>query len=224
VEQLLAKARSTEPDDLPQLPTAPLPADALKARAAAGPPSLAGLSPRTPPGPAAKPLQALAAAGPPRVPPAAGALAADPAPFNVSSLIDEDAPWLPPEPERKTAFLHVFRYWHAQVRPENAAKATPAFLFLVTAVPVMVKARDDLKAVNLWEPPGDHSRQARDAHPAWKKYCEFLPRAQHALQALDAYRHLSLLTDLDDLNARIGKAEKRFREGDPAPARPGPRR
>ena len=143
--------------------------------------------------------------------------------MTASSLIDEDAAWLPPEPERRTAFLQVFRYWHSQVRPENAAKATPAFLFLVTALPVMVKARDDLKALNLWEPPGEQSRQARDQHSAWRKYCEFLPRAQQALQELDAYRHLSLLTGLDDLNARITKAEKRFREGAPV-VKPGGRR
>jgi hypothetical protein len=246
VQQVLAHVRSGNPEDIPE-PTSGLQSEALKARAAAAPPSLADLAARTPPGPTARPapapLKGPPAAQPPRAAqpaaaaarPAAGSPAqpppsaqspqgaAQPAPFNVSSLIDEDAPWLPPEPERKTAFLQVFRYWHSQVRPENAAKATPAFLFLVSALPVMVKARDDLKALNLWEPPGEHSRQARDQHSAWKKYCEFLPRAQQALQELDAYRHLSLLTGLDDLNARITKAEKRFREG-VAPVRPMTRR
>ena len=141
-------------------------------------------------------------------------------PPTAASLIDESAPWLPPEAERKVAFLQVFRYWHGQVRPEYAHKARPAFLFLVTALPVMVKARDTLQALNLWEPPGEHSRQARDTHSAWKKYCEFLPRATQALQELDDYRHLSLLTALDDLNTRVIKAEKKFREGIPT-TRPG---
>jgi hypothetical protein len=145
------------------------------------------------------------------MPPAAPAGPAGPP--SASQLIDDTVPWLPDEADRKAAFLQVYRYWHAQVRPEYAHKARPAFLFLVTALPVMVKARDTLKALNLWEPPGEHSRQARDVHPAWRKYCEFLPRATQALQELDDYRHLSLLTALDDLNGRVTKAEKKFREG-----------
>jgi len=211
-------------------------ADATKARA-----PLADLTARVPPGPkapaappaiatkqnaaviaaakAAQAQQALAAkpkAAAPQAkaaPAPAPAAPAAPPPITASSLINEDAPWLPPEPERKAAFLNVYRYWHRQVRPENAAKALPAFLFLVTALPVMVKARDDLKRLNLWEPPGEQSRVARDQHSAWKKYCEFLPRAQQALQELDAYKHLSLLSGLDDLMARITTAEQRFREG-----------
>jgi hypothetical protein len=151
--------------------------------------------------------------------PAAPVIVAPAGPPSASSLIDDTAPWLPDEADRKTAFLQVFRYWHAQVRPEFAHKARPSFLFLVTALPVMVKARDTLAALDLWEPHGDHSRETRDQHPSWKKYCEFLPRAQQALQELDDYRHLSLLTALDDLNGRITKAEKRFREGVGPPAK-----
>jgi len=164
--------------------------------------------------------RAASAQGPtPAAPPAAAAQAAVASQVTATSLIDESAPWLPEEPERKTAFLQVFRYWHAQVRPEFAHKAKPSFLFLVTALPVMVKARDTLVALDLWEPHGEHSRQKRDQHSSWKKYCEFLPRAQQALQDLDDYRHLSLLTALDDLSSRIIKAEKKFREGLAQPAR-----
>jgi hypothetical protein len=142
-----------------------------------------------------------------------------PARVPANSLIDENAPWLPDEADRKAAFLQVYRYWHYQVRPEFSKKARPAFLFLVTALPVMIKARDTLKSLNLWEPPGEHSRQLRDQHAAWKKYCEFLPRATEALQELDDYRHLSLLTAMDDLSSRITKAEARFREPAPTPAK-----
>lgn len=252
VERVLANVRSGQPDEpSPVAADAPAPKDAPAPRAsAANTPANLELTVRTPPGPTAKPppgpLKGPAAAVPPRGQPGAQnaasprpakgqaadatptaktppAAPAEPAPFNVSSLIDENATWLPPEPDRKVAFLHVFRYWHKQVRPENALKATPAFLFLVIALPAMVKARDDLKRLNLWEPPGEQSRQARDQHSAWKKYCEFLPRAQQALQELDNYRHLSLLSGLDDLNARITKAEKRFREGVQT-ARPAGRR
>ncbi len=160
------------------------------------------------------------AQAPPSAPPAATPSAAAPAgPPLATSLIDETAPWLPDEAERKSAFLQVFRYWHAQVRPEYAHKAKPSFLFLVTALPVMVKARDTLVALDLWEPHGEQSRQKRDQHPSWKKYCEFMPRAQQALLELDDYRHLSLLTALDDLNGRITRAEKKFREGVPVAGR-----
>jgi hypothetical protein len=163
---------------------------------------------------------AKAAAPPTPAAPPAAAFAPPPGPPKAAALIDKSAPWLPEEEERKEAFLQVFRYWHAQVRPEFAHKAKPALLFLVTALPVMVKARDTLKGLNLWEPPGEHSRQQRDQHSAWKKYCEFLPRAQQALQELDDYRHLSLLSALDDLTSRVTKAEKRFREAPP----PAPRK
>jgi hypothetical protein len=187
----------------PKGPSAEAAAAAAKAAAAKAAASklaaakAAAAKPAPPPEPAAPPAAAAKPAGPP----------------SASQLIDDTAPWLPDEEDRKVAFLQVFRYWHAQVRPEYAHKARPAFLFLVTALPVMVKARDTLQALNLWEPPGEHSRQARDVHPAWKKYCEFLPRATQALQELDDYRHLSLLLALDDLNGRVIKAEKKFREG-----------
>ena len=171
-------------------------AAAIKAAAAAK------AAPEAAPAPAAPPVIA-APAGPP----------------SATSLIDTAAPWLPDEDDRKTAFLQVFRYWHAQVRPEFAHKARPSFLFLVTALPVMVKARDTLIALDLWEPHGDQSREKRDQHPSWKKYCEFMPRAQQALLELDDYRHLSLLTALDDLNGRITRAEKKFRDGAAPPAK-----
>jgi hypothetical protein len=246
--QVLAKARSGQAEAPPKppaptlRPAAPAPkSDALpelqartppgpQARPAAAPPALKGPPPAAPPAyvaaasaAAAKSaaIAAAAAARPaaaptPATPPAAATPAGPPA---AAALIDETAPWLPDESERRTAFLQVYRYWHAQVRPEYAHKAKPAFLFLVTALPVMVKARDTLEAQNLWEPPGEHSRQLRDQHSSWKKYCEFLPRATQALQELDDYRHLSLLTALDDLNGRITKAEKKFREGLPQTGR-----
>jgi len=246
--QVLARARSNPPGPAqpPQAQAAARPAPAapktdvlpeIEARKPPGPqakpaapPPLKGPAPAKPPAyvaaasaaaaksaaisaaAAAKPAPAQAQAAPP-------APAAAPAPPAAAALIDETAPWLPDEPERRTAFLQVFRYWHAQVRPEFAQKAKPSFLFLVTALPVMVKARDTLVALDLWEPHGEQSRQKRDQHSSWKKYCEFLPRAQQALQELDDYRHLSLLTALDDLNSRITKAEKKFREGVPVAAK-----
>jgi hypothetical protein len=197
-EQMLAKIRAGQEAE-----------EQMATKADAGPGNLA---PRTPPGPRTQPLPLLDL--PASAPPAAASSAAS-GKITAQDLIDENAPWLPAEPDRKAAFFQVYRYWHAQVRPESAAKARPAFLFLVTALPMMVKARDDLKALNLWEPPGEQSRQARDAHSAWRRYCDMLPRAQQALGELDSFSHLSLLSALDDLQDRILKAEVRYRQGLP---------
>jgi hypothetical protein len=129
-----------------------------------------------------------------------------------SALIDEEAGWLPADPERREAFLQVFRFWHSRVRPQYASQATPAFLYLVTALPVLIKARDELKADRLWEPKSDESQMERESHPAWKKYCEFLPRAQQASAEIKSYRTISLVSGLDDLFARVTAAEKMYRQ------------
>jgi hypothetical protein len=129
-----------------------------------------------------------------------------------SALIDEEAGWLPADPERRDAFLQVFRFWHSRVRPQYASQATPAFLYLVTALPVLIKARDELKVDRLWEPKSDASQLERESHPAWKKYCEFLPRAQQASAEIKAYRTVSLVSGLDDLFARVTAAEKMYRQ------------
>jgi hypothetical protein len=134
-------------------------------------------------------------------------------PVDAVALIDERAAWLPPAGERRTAFLQVFRYWHSQVRPGYTASATPAFLFLVTVLPVMAKARDELKEMSLWEPPEGPMCDMRDVQPAWRKYCEFLPRVQQAAMEIAPYRALSLVADMDGLLARVTAAEKGFREG-----------
>jgi hypothetical protein len=220
--QILTPRPSSKTDSLSEIAARKPPGPQAKPAPAA--PPLKGPAPAQPPAyvaaaaaAAARAAAIRAAAKPASAPPGPPPAAAAPSP--AAGLIDESAPWLPEEPERKSAFLQVFRYWHAQVRPEQAHKARPAFLFLVTAVPVMVEARDTLAALDLWEPHGDQSRQRRDQHAAWKKYCEFLPRAQQALQELDDYRHLSLLTALDDLDARLTRAEKAFRVGPPQPAK-----
>jgi hypothetical protein len=184
VDQILARASSAPTED------------------AAHSGGLTDLTARLPPGAAAAREAARAAQAP------APAVEAIPA----ASLIDENAAWLPSDPERRDVFLQVFRFWHAQVQPQYAAQATPAFLYLVTALPVLIKARDALKADNLWEPRSEQSLSRRDAHPAWKKYCEFLPRAQQATIEIKTYSNVSLTSGLDDLFARVTSAERMFRQ------------
>ena len=157
-----------------------------------------------------------------RMPPAAlsgnpGAFKADfppgDAPVEADALIDDDTSWLPSDKERRAAFLQMFRLWHGHVLPEFSARATPAFLFLVTVLPVLVTARDELKAQSLWEPAEGPLRAERDGHPSWRKYCEFLPRAQQAAMEVRPYRTTPLVSGMDGLIARVTAAEKGFREG-----------
>lgn len=130
-----------------------------------------------------------------------------------NDLINENASWLPPDPVRKAGFFEAYRIWHLQVQPQFAKAATPTFLFLYIALPVMKQCRDDLIDLDLWNPLGQRALNARDSHVAWKKYTEFMPRAQVAMMEIPIYATYSLLSDLDALCERIVTAEKRFREG-----------
>jgi hypothetical protein len=132
---------------------------------------------------------------------------------SANDLINPDLQWLPPDPARKANFFEAFRIWHMQVQPQFARAATPTFLFLYIALPVMKECRDELMDQNLWNPLGQRAMNARDTHLSWKKYCEFMPRAQVAMMEIPIYATYSLLSDLDALCERIITAEKRFREG-----------
>ncbi len=132
---------------------------------------------------------------------------------SANELINPDLQWLPPDPVRKAGFFEAFRIWHMQVQPQFARAATPTFLFLYIALPVMKDCRDELMNLSLWNPLGQRAMNARDGHLAWKKYCEFMPRAQVAMMEIPIYATYSLLSDLDPLCERIITAEKRFREG-----------
>ncbi len=130
-----------------------------------------------------------------------------------SELINEQATWLPPDPAKKAGFFEAYRIWHLQVQPQFGRAATPTFLFLYIALPVMKQCRDELMDLDLWNPLGQRALNARDNHIAWKKYTEFMPRAQVAMMEIPIYATYSLLSDLDALCERILTAEKRFREG-----------
>jgi hypothetical protein len=181
--------------------------------AGARPNGLAELDVRLPPAAQAShvahvavaPGPVLNAALPPNAAPAPGVNIVD-------SLIDLEAGWLPSDPERRDVFIQVFRFWHARIDPKFATEATPAFLYLLTTLPVLIKARNDLEAQRLWEPKSETTHALREAHPAWKKYCEFLPRAQQASSEIKAYRTISLISGLDDLYKRVTAAEKKYRK------------
>lgn len=125
--------------------------------------------------------------------------------------INPNASWLPPQPERREALLAAYRLWHLQVLPKFAEVATPDFLFLYIVLGQLVQARRDLEAADLFVKAVNRDRQRREDHPAWKKYCELLPKAQAALASIPTYNSYSLLTEMDDLYPRVVAAEARFR-------------
>lgn len=140
---------------------------------------------------------------------------------SADEVINENADWLPPEPERRKSFLQAFRLWHLQVQPNFSRAATPAFLFLYSALQMMRESRDQLISEDLWQPLGDKATRARDAHPAWNRYCDFMSRAQVALLEIPIYASYSLLSDLDALHDRVIAAERRFRaKPEPKPGAP----
>jgi hypothetical protein len=153
---------------------------------------------------------------PPRAAPkpaAAAALAPPVERTDATALIDLTSPWLPPDPERRDAFLKIYQAWHGQVLPQYTRSATPAFLFAFSALPVLKSCRDTLMGLDLWDPLTEAGHSAKEQHPAWKKYCEFLPKASAALQEIGTYSDYSIFSQLDDLIERVMKAEVRFRQG-----------
>ena len=125
--------------------------------------------------------------------------------------IDATAAWLPAQADRREVFLAVYRMWALKVRPKFAQAATPEFLFLFIAVGQLMKARDELNAIGLFAKTMNAQKQQREDQPAWKRYCELLPKAQAALATIPTYNSYSLFNELDELHPRITAAEARFR-------------
>ena len=125
--------------------------------------------------------------------------------------INPEAAWLPTQPDRRDAIFAAYRLWHLQVLPKFADAATPDFLFLYIALGQIMKAKSELEAINLFSKTTNAKMQKREDQPAWKRYCELLPKAQAALASIPTYNAYSLFNDLDELHSRIVIAEQRFR-------------
>ncbi len=137
-------------------------------------------------------------------------------PVSAQALIDEKAGWLPQGTWGKTAYFSLFRLWHGRVRAEYTAHATPHFLFLLAMLPVLTKARDELKSMTLWDPPAGPLKDVRDGQPAWRQYSAFLPRIEQTVAEVGPYSEIKLPQDLDHLLENMTVAESAFREGPPA--------
>lgn len=126
----------------------------------------------------------------------------------------DEAVWL--APERRDAFFKAYRMWHMQVLPRYAAAATPAFLYLYSALPTMVKARDGLIELNLWNPPTDKGRRERAEHPLWRRFGDVMVRVEAARVEFEIYKQYSLYTQINELWVRVQQTEVRFRTGSSA--------
>jgi len=133
------------------------------------------------------------------------------------ALSQEDCAWL--TPDRRDAFMMAYRMWHMQVQPRFAAAATPAFLYLFSALPALLKLRDSLAELGLWDPPTEQGKSDRDQHPLWRRYGENANRLEAARQEFTIYKRYSLSTELDEFWERVKLAEERFRRRIAAPAK-----
>jgi len=129
------------------------------------------------------------------------------------TLSQVDPEWL--AADRRDAFMMGYRMWHMQVQPRFAAAATPAFLYLFSALPSMLKARDSLVELGLWNPSTQKAKGERDNHPLWRRFTDSAVRVETARQEFAIYKQYSLWTELDELWSRVKLAEERFRK--PAP-------
>ena len=132
------------------------------------------------------------------------------------TLSQGDPAWL--AADRKDAFMMGYRMWHMQVHPRFAAAATPAFLYLFSALPGMIKCRDGLVELELWNPATQKGKGERDAHPLWRRFTDSAVRVESARQEFAIYKQYSLWTEIDELWARVSQAEERFRRITPQSA------
>ncbi|MDB5459074.1 MAG: hypothetical protein JWO72_815 [Caulobacteraceae bacterium] len=128
------------------------------------------------------------------------------------TLMQAETPWL--ASERREAFLMAYRMWHMQVRPNYAAVATPAFLFIYSALPNMLKLKRSLTDLDLWDPPTVRGKNERRDHDLWRRYCEAMARVESARVDCSISRHFSLTSELQPMWDRIRAAEERYRTAD----------
>jgi len=132
------------------------------------------------------------------------------------TLAQGDPDWL--AADRRDAFMMGYRMWHMQVQPRFAAAASPAFLYLFSALPGMLKARDSLVELGLWNPATQKAKAERDIHPLWRRFTDSAVRVESARQEFAIYKQYSLWTEIDELWARVKLAEDRFRKAAPSSA------
>jgi hypothetical protein len=132
------------------------------------------------------------------------------------ALIKVETPWL--NDERREAFMLGYRMWHMQIQQDYVASATPAFLYVYSALPAMVKLRRNLEELDLWDPPTLVGKAQRRDHDLWRRYCEAMMRVESARMDCPRVPQYSLSTDVAPMWESVQRLEQRFR-GSAAPLR-----
>jgi hypothetical protein len=127
------------------------------------------------------------------------------------TLIQDETPWL--APERRQAFFGAYRMWHMQVQPHYASMATPAFLFVYSALPNMLKLKNGLDEVGLWDPPTEKGKALRQEHDLWRRYCDNMARVESARLVQPSLQQYSLTTDVKAMWDHVNRTEELYRTG-----------
>jgi hypothetical protein len=125
------------------------------------------------------------------------------------TLSQAPSPWL--SDERRDAFMVGYRMWHMQIQPHYASEGTPSFLFIFGALPNMLKIKQQLIEIGLWDPPTQKGKEERQNHDLWRRYCENMARIESARVDISALRQYSLATQIEEMWEHVKKLERRFR-------------
>jgi hypothetical protein len=125
------------------------------------------------------------------------------------TLSQSPSPWL--SEERRESFMVGYRMWHMQIQPHYAAEGTPSFLFIFGALPNMLKIKQQLIEIGLWDPPTQKGKEDRQNHDLWRRYCENMARIESARIDISSLRQYSLATQIEDMWEHVKKLERRFR-------------
>jgi hypothetical protein len=125
------------------------------------------------------------------------------------ALIKVETPWL--NEERREAFMMGYRMWHMLILPDYVASATPAFLYVYSALPAMVKLKRGLEDLDLWDPPTLQGKAQRRDHDLWRRYCEAMMRVESARMDCPRVPQYSLATDVAPMWESVQRLEQRFR-------------
>lgn len=128
------------------------------------------------------------------------------------TLAQGPSPWL--SEERREAFMTGYRMWHMQIQPQHAADASPGFLFIFGVLPNMLKLKQSLVEIDLWDPPTNKGKEQRQNHDLWRRYCEHMARIESARVEIAALRQYSLVTQVEDMWEHVKKLERRYRTGE----------
>ena len=128
------------------------------------------------------------------------------------TLSQAPSPWM--SDERRDSFMTGYRMWHMQIQPAYAAEASPGFLFVFGSLPNLMKLKQSLVEINLWDPPTQKGKEQRQNHDLWRRYCENMARIESARIDLSSLRQYSLASQIGEMWEHVKKLERRFRTGE----------